>query len=309
MEAAAHLDEWVADVLDHRPRAKTGFPALDGLLRKQSFGPGNLVFLAGRMHTRKTAVMLNMVCNMLRDGVPVGLVGLDEAPFMYVAKLCSVMTHRSHLDLDDSIKMAAAMDPVLKQQYESMAKKLSLFTKTRPTLLDLGDWLTEVKFRTGETPRVVFIDYLMLLRRDNTRGGEAERVRQLCEDLQVWTNQHQVTTVALHQVGRQGDDAFTREHGSRPITPEQLMYAGEQAADIILSTYRPALDPFGNMTEEEALAQGRAQQDWQNARDRVVAFQQDTMLQLTKNRPGLHLEPRGIRLRSVKESQKMEVVT
>jgi hypothetical protein len=86
------------------------------------------------------------------------------------------------------------------------------------------------------------------------------------------------------------------------------MYGGEQSADIILGTYRPALDPEGNMSLEEAMSQGMDQAEWQAKADRVSAFQNDTMLQLIKNRPGVELNIPGIRLRSVGQSQKMEVV-
>ena len=281
------------------------------MLRRTSFGPGTLAFLAGRMHTRKTAVMVNLIINMLRADVPVGLVGLDEAPFMYVSKLASAMTGESHVVLDD---MWANYSPVsgymdtMQDEYKKLTQKFSFTAPARPNLDDLADWV-EMESVLSERKRVIFIDYLSLLERGKYDGKDSSRIPRLCEDLKMWANKHQMVVIALHQVGRTDDSAARRYHGSTPITPEQLMFGGEQQADIIMATYRPSLDPEGSLSQEEAISQGIAQADWQTKADRVSAFQQDTMLQLIKNRPGVVLDTKGIRLRSVGMSQKMEVVT
>lgn len=302
------LAAWEAEATDTRPRVASGWPQLDSLLRKQSFGPGTLCFLAGRMHTRKTAVMVNLIANMLVRNVPVGLVGLDEAPFMYVSKIASALTGEPHVELDDAWLADRPRIDRLSPKYLLAAAKLSLTVGHRPSLDGLTEWLQMEEVRLGEPIRVIFVDYLSLLERGTYSGKDATRIPQLCEELQVWTNQHALVTFALHQVGRTDDSVAKRYHGSTPITPEQLMYGGEQQADIILSTYRPSLDPVGMMSQEEATSQGINLVDWMAKRDRTLAYSQDTMLQLIKNRPGVSLEPQGIRLRSKGFSQKMEVV-
>lgn len=299
------LDLWKADALDPRPRAASGWPQLDGLLRKQSFGPGQLVFLGGRMHTRKTAVSMNLAHNMLRADVPVGYVGLEEASFMYVAKLASVMTGTSHITLDEEWKLPGAFPAAA--DYLALTDKFSLFTENRPSLAVLSAWL-EMESVASERKRVVFIDFLSLLERGKYDGKDTSRIPRLAEELKQWANEEQLCVIALHQVGRTDDSVARRYHGSTPLTPEQLMFGGEQSADIILATYRPALDPEGNLSLEEAMSQGLDQAEWQAKADRVAAYQNDTMLQLIKNRPGVELHPQGIRLRSVGTSQKMEVV-
>ena len=143
----------------------------------------------------------------------------------------------------------------------------------------------------------------MLARAKYTKGN-AERIQQLAEDLQVWTNVNQVTTIVLHQVGRQ-DDTTKRYHGDSPMTPEQLMYGGEQAADIILSTFRPTLEPVGNMTWRQAQAAGVDEDEWGEKKNMVEETKDITMLQLTKNRPGVELLYRGFPLRSHGRSQRM----
>jgi KaiC/GvpD/RAD55 family RecA-like ATPase len=304
LSAPEQLAEWGTVATDPRPRAATGIEPLDDLLNRRSFGPGELVILGGRMHTRKTGVACNIIMNMLKNGVPVGLVGLDESPASYVAKLASVMSGVAHTTLGenwDTSKMKRIRD-----EYLEAAKLLSVTKGYRPTFDQLTGWLDTADV-TSARPRVVFIDYLSLLARAKYTKGNAERIQQLAEDLQVWTNDNEVTTVVLHQVGRQ-DDSTKRYHGDSPMTPEQLMYGGEQAADIILSTFRPTLEPIGNMTWRQAQAAGIDEEEWGEKKALVEETRDITMLQLTKNRPGVELLYRGMPLRSHGQSQQMTAV-
>ncbi|HXJ62512.1 MAG TPA: DnaB-like helicase C-terminal domain-containing protein [Actinomycetota bacterium] len=298
---AEQLEAWRKVATDPRPRAASGIAPLDDLLNRRSFGPGELVILGGRMHTRKTGVACNIIVNLLKAGVPVGLVGLDESPAMYVAKLASVMSGVAHTTLGESWETPRMAK--IRDEYTELAKNLSVTKGYRPSFETLTGWLDTADV-TAARPRVVVIDYLSLLARARYTKGEAERVQRLTEDLQVWTNDNEVTTIALHQVGR-SDDTNQRYHGDSPMMPEQLMYGGEATADIILSTFRPTLEPIGNMTEKQALAEGIDQEEWEAKRELVDEYRDITMLQLTKNRPGVELLYRGLKLRSAGHSQRM----
>lgn len=300
------LAAWEAVATDPRPRAATGIDPLDDLLNRRSLGTGELVILGGRMHTRKTGVACNIIVNLLRADVPVGFVGLDESPAMYVAKMASAMSGLPHTVLSDPEFWGSKKNRDVRDEYHALAQNLSVTKGYRPSFEALTGWL-EVAEVTAARPRVVVIDYLSLLARDRYTKGNSERVQRLAEDVQVWTNDQEVTTVVLHQVGR-SDDTSKRYHGDTPMTPEQLMYGGEQAADIILSTYRPAMNPVGNMTERMAAADGIDQEEWEEARKLVDDYRDITFLQLTKNRPGVALNFRGITLRSHGESQQMRAV-
>lgn len=287
-------------VTDPRPRVASGWPQLDAGLNRGSFGPGEFVILAGRLHTRKTAVMLNLIAQMLDRGLPVGLVSLDEGNHSYAAKLASVFTRIPHTELHEHWHTPQLAG--IRQDYLNRTAKLTMSFGQRPSLYDLSVWLN---MALTERPRVVFIDFLSLLERGKYDGKDTNRIPRLCEELQVWAADEDVTLFVVHQVGRQGDDQV-RVHGSNPVTPEQLMYGGEQQADIILSTYRPALDPIGNLSREDAIAAGVDGEKWQERHDRVFRFQHDTFLQLIKNRPGVRLNIPGVRLTSKGESQAME---
>jgi hypothetical protein len=294
---------WEQVATDPRPRVATGWVSLDALLHRQSFGPGTLVILGGRMHTRKTAVMMNLIVNMLQARVPVGLVGLDEAPSMYVAKLASVITGRSHTELEEAWN-EPSMRAVRDTYFSLTEGQLTITRGSRPSFDQLSGWL-EVATVSTARPRVVFIDYLSRLARGKYAGKNTEHIPQLAEDLAEWTNQNELVTIVLHQVGRTDEGTNRKYHGDQPLTAEQLKYGGEEPADIVLGTFRPALDPIGNMTQDQAQAEGVDLDEWQEKADRVVATRDLTYLQLLKNRPGTQLAPKGIALRSVGLSQLM----
>ena len=300
-EQLAALD---ARARDDRPVITTGFNGLDSLLHRGGFHAGTLVVLGGRMHTRKTTVMLNWVLNLLYEAVPVALISLDESLPNYVSKLMSVMS-REPSDWIEAEWDTPAVDE-LKAQYKGMAgNKLCMTVGARPTF----DQLTQVleNDTEHERPRVVFIDYLTLLGRDKYAGQDTSRIPRLMEELQVWTTTQDVVTVALHQVGRMDDGhANRRYHGSTPMTAESLRYGGEEQADVVLGTYRPALDLLGNMSKgvaESVYGNEFDEEKWSDAVERVRTHEKSTYLQLLKNRPGVHLSQEGIELVSPGESQ------
>ena len=126
----------------------------------------------------------------------------------------------------------------------------------------------------------------------------------------MWTRENELVTVALHQAGRTDEGVSKKYHGDTPMTSEGLLYGGEQQADIILSTYRPALNPLGNMSRtiaEMVLGDTFDEEKWLDAKGRVERYRKSTMLQLLKNRPSTKGEWfEGDELYSPNESQYIE---
>lgn len=302
------LDALSARVHDPRPSYGTGFPSLDAQLHKGGFQAGNLVILGGRMHTRKTAVALNMIDRWLRAEVPVGLLTLDESLPMYVTKLASVVTQRASEELEDLTMWDEPHMVAERADYARVAKTLAMSKGIRPTFADLTWWWENAEEVAEAKPEVVVIDYTSLM--VHYRKSETQRVVGLFEELQTWTHEHDVVVVALHQAGRADEGSKTKYHGDVPMTAEGLLYGGEQQADIILATYRPANNYLGNMsmrTAQAILGDSFDEEKWGDAAKRVRDTKHSTFLQLLKNRPstkGLNFE--GVELVSPNESQYME---
>lgn len=294
-----------ARALDDRPVVRTGFADIDAQLHRGGVQPGNLVVFGGRMHTRKTAVALNWVANLLRENVPVGFLTLDESLAMYVSKLLSIVVRQPSEYIEDHWNDTKVKK--YRARYRDLATGLTMSKGIRPNFTQLQEWL-EMADIDGQRPRVVFIDYTSLL--VHYRGKENERVMRLMEELQTWTHDNELVVVGLHQAGRTDEGVSKKYHGDTPMTAEALLYGGEAQADIILATYRPALNQLGNMSEDAAqmiLGDSYDEQKWEDARARVRRTKRSTFLQLLKNRPstkGLNFE--GVELVSPDESQYIE---
>lgn len=301
-------------VHDTRSAIPTGFAGVDSLLRRGGLQPGNLVLLGGRTGTRKTTVVVNMVVRMAQANIPVGLVGLDEQPWQYVEKLMSAW---SGWPLD---RIEERWDEdegrVLRQEWKALARgKVHVLGGKRPAPehLTAALDLAAVGAKGAEArPVVIFIDYLKLMSRKGQFGyGDNSRIPQLVEELQLWSTENEVAVVALHQLSRNDEHGGqnSRSNGHIPMTLTQLMYGGEDSADIVLGCYRPALNPVALMAfdiAKQVLGDRFDEDDYWEIKAMAKKYEHSTFLQLLKNRPGTEREERGIELLSPDRSMRME---
>lgn len=294
-----------ARALDSRPALTTPFPSLNNRLYRGGNHGGELVILGGRKGTRKTCVSLTWAWHLLEQGVPVGYISLDESLPMYVSKMMSVMSHLPSDYIEDNWNSEAVER--LRKEYAERASLLTMSSGVRPNISQLQAWLEKADVSLRR-PRVVFIDYTSLL--VAFRARPQERIPQLFEELQTWTVQNDLLTVALHQAGRTDEGASKKYHGDTAMTAEGLLYGGEQQADIILATYRPALNYLGNLSRDMAeLSMGDSfdEEKWAAARALVEKNKNITKLSILKNRPSIHGEwADGVVLVSPDDSQYIE---
>jgi KaiC/GvpD/RAD55 family RecA-like ATPase len=300
-EALEALEE---RALDSRPSLVSPFAGLNESLYRGGFHRGELAVLGGRMHTRKTAVAINLMLGFLDRGVPVGFLSLDESLPMYTAKFLSAFSGRSAESIETTWmdKGTKALRSAFNKKYGQL---LTLADGVRPTYNALSQWLQDAEFDSTR-PQVMVVDYISLL--VHYRMKESERIPRLMEEMQVFTHDKELFTVALHQAGRTDEGVSKRNHGDKPGTAEALLYGGEQQADIILNTYRPALNQLGNMSMDMAimiLGKDFDEDEWKDATSRVRKYQNSTFVQLLKNRPGTKLDFEGVELVSDADSQRM----
>lgn len=247
---------------------------------------------------------------MARNGIPVGLVGLDETGWMNVAKQISVYSGRSLDWLDEEWDSEAGR--ALRDEWQAFARgKVHYFGGVRPDLSHLDAAMEQSSLGDSESPRCLFVDYLGLLTRDRRFGpSDTQRIPRLVEELQVWSNDNGLAIVLLHQLSRNDEygSANARNAGHLPVTLAQLRQGGEEQADIVVGCFRKSLDPLGNMdigTARSVLGPDFDETSYYEAVARVEKNQNITHLQLLKNRPGTHVERKGIELLSPNDSMRI----
>lgn len=288
---------------DARPSLPTGFEGIDSLLRRGGILPGNFVLLGGRTGTRKSTITVNIAMNMAKRGIPVGIVGLDEAPWQYVVQLLSVYTGRPEEWLEERWDDDEGKE--LQREWKAFAHGLvHIFAGNRPGIEHLEAGMEMADMGSSKRPAVLFVDYFDKLTRDKKYGySSLDRLERLADDLAIWSTETGVAVVVLHQLGRNDEHggSNSRNQGHIPVTLTQLKYGGEAAADIVLGTYRPSMNPLANMSFDVAhqVLGERFDEDlyWETV---AVAkkYRRSTFLQLLKNRPGTRREERGVELLS-----------
>jgi RecA/RadA recombinase len=297
-------------VHDERQSIPTGVGGIDSLLRRGGLLPGSFTLLGGRTGTRKTTAVMNMVVSMAQANVPVGFVGLDEPPWMYATKLMSLWAGRSQDWLEEHWDTDRGRQ--IQREWKDFARgTLHVFGGRRPRPDHIAQQVEMVQM-DGRPPAIVFIDYIGLMTRDRQYGwSENDRIPRLAEDMAVWSTESGIALVVLHQLSRNDEYGGTnnRNAGHLPVTLTQLKYGGEEPADMVLSTYRPSMNPMALMSfqmAQQVLGDRFDEDQYWEVRAIAKKFERSTFLQLLKNRPGTHREEHGIELLSPDESLRLE---
>jgi replicative DNA helicase len=301
------VDDSVHDV---RRSIPTGVGGIDSLLRRGGLLPGSFTLFGGRTGTRKTTTVLNMMVSMAQANIPVAFVGLDEPPWMYVNKVMSLWSHKTQDWLEENWDNDAGK--AVRDGYKDFARgRLHIMSGRRPTPDHISGQVEMVSM-DGQTPAVVFLDYLSLMVRGRDFGwSENDRVPRLAEELAVWSTESGIALVMLHQLSRNDEYGGTnsRNQGHLPVTLSQLKYGGEEPADMVLGTYRPSMHPIANMSmsmARQVLGDRFDEEDYWALVSMAKRFSQSTVLQLLKNRPGVHREEHGVEMYSPNETLFME---
>jgi len=239
------------------------------------------------------------------------LVGLDEAPWLYVLKSMSVRLGLGQEHLEEAWDEDEGR--AYREDWQAFARRrFHLFSGRRPGPEHLDAALSMAEMAGDESrPSLIVVDYLSLLSRSGDFAyGENSRVPRLAEELQVWSTDRGITVVMLHQLSRNDEHGGgnSRNQGHIPVTLSQLKYGGEEAADIVLGTYRPALNPIAGMSMEvakEVLGERFDEDEYYETRAMAKKYERSTFVQLLKNRPGTMTETRGVELLSPDDSLRM----
>ena len=237
------IDEVVDKVLkiveDYRNRETlvsglpTGFVELDRLT--SGFHEGDFVVIAGRPGMGKTSFMLSIALNLLRErGEPVLIFSLEMPKEQLTLRLLSMLsgiplTHLRSGNLTDE-----QFDKLLEA-----GEKLSqypLFIDDSPSLNSLELRLKAKQLKKEEGIKVLFLDYLQLLRPPQSRGSRQEEVAEVSRSLKATAKELSLPVVALAQLSRQVEQRTEKKPQLADLRESGQI---EQDADLIIFLHRP----------------------------------------------------------------------
>ena len=212
----------------------SGFYDLD--LLTQGFQKSDLIIIAGRPSTGKTALALNLSLNLLRESkLPVLFFSLEMSKEQIMYRLLSIEANISQTRLksgklykDDWLKL----NKIIK-----VMSKIPFFIDDMPNLSIQGiqSKIKTILFEQGEIGLII-IDYLQLM--ENTKSKMENRVQEISiitRGLKNIAREFSIPIIALSQLSRNVENRIDK----KPILSD-LRESGsiEQDADLVLMLYK-----------------------------------------------------------------------
>ena len=211
---------------------KTGFVDLDRAI--VGLGRGDLVILAARPSMGKTALALNIMANVCKQGGKVLFVSEETPKNKVYDRLISSIGEIDYKLLEKALQ-AKKNNKVIKLCESLKDFQLDIFDR-RVSVAEMKAraQLTKAKFNGLD---LVVVDHIQLTRGDGRYRDRVHEVGEIVHGLKDLTTRLDVPVLALSQLSRASE---TRED-KRPLLSD-LRETGdiEQDADIVLGLYRPA---------------------------------------------------------------------
>ena len=215
---------------------RTGFPFLDSLHIQN----GNMAVLGGRPATGKTALMLNIVANILKQDrpTPTLIFSLEMTRGELVSRLISLISGVSASSLRNGVIPATDKDKI-KSAYAFLMEKSKLFhivDKADMNYLQILSWARKFKHRYGIG--LIFVDYLQLLKPVSKKTIREQEVAEVSRSLKAIAKELDCAVFALAQLNRE------TEKENRPPRASDIRESGsiEQDADYIIMLSRVVKD-------------------------------------------------------------------
>ncbi|MEZ5328034.1 MAG: DnaB-like helicase C-terminal domain-containing protein [Verrucomicrobiales bacterium] len=211
------------------PIISTGFPSIDAVTN--GYQPGELWLVGARPSIGKTAASIAMI-HAATESVPALYVTLETSEKKMALRYMSFLSgvpvvamQRGQLN-KSQIQSITMHTPTVSAR--SILWRNGVADKTHTGIMA---WITD-KIRERQA-KVVFIDYLGLIRHQNSRLDKRLQIDEITSDLKHLAIQHEVTVVLLAQLRRDADNTV-------PEMSHLKESSGIEAdADRILLIHRP----------------------------------------------------------------------
>jgi replicative DNA helicase len=225
----------------------TGFVALDGVLC--GFQRGDLVIVAGRPGSGKSALALNMaLAGAIDTGEPAAVFSIEMPAGQLVDRLLSAHTGIEGKALRTGRLTSHEWDCLLDAEDALASVPLLLDDTSTQTIAEVRRRALAVKEEHGAIGLVV-VDYLQLLKSEDEGLNRSEQVSGFSAGLKRLARELDVPVVALAQLNR-GVESRSDKH---PVMSD-LKDSGaiEADADVILGLYRD--EYYNEHTTEPGIA-------------------------------------------------------
>ena len=225
----------------------SGFRDLDSITG--GFQPANLVVIAARPSMGKSALVANIAENVAsKHNRPVAFFSLEMSETELAQRFIATRARISSDKLRKGRVSRKDWPRVLKACNELSQAPLYIDDSSDIGMLEL--FAKARRLHSQEQARgglgLIIVDYLQLMRPDDTRANRVEQVAQISRGLKILARQLNVPVIGISQLSRAPEQ---RGNDKRPILSD-LRESGqiEQDADLVAFIYR---DEYYNREESE----------------------------------------------------------
>jgi replicative DNA helicase len=282
--SADQVTMWEREANDETAVIPTGYKAFDAYLKRGGLRRSHLVGLLGRSNVGKSGLLCGMASHMVMGGAPVLISSQEMSVAEMTNRLIACTYELPVQEIEDWSRSGRMQKPFL-DAYARDFEGCAIFDHDEPTVEQLGDAAKAYQARHGLMP-VILQDYMELLSTEGLYGNEVVKIGRLARKLKALARELDTPVLVLVQVGRAKEhDISARNHGHIPLTMEDARWAGEQAFDVMLSMYRPELDPDA---DNPNLLHGdkKEQERYELAQEKRLRYKNQAILQVVKNRFG-----------------------
>jgi KaiC/GvpD/RAD55 family RecA-like ATPase len=210
-------------------RVMLGLPEIDE--QTMGVGPGELAYVTGFSHSGKTQVILNALLQQ-RDKRAVILTA-DEPASLVLSKLVAISRGISGRELIERIQAGdrSARDMVYSVAEEDWPNLLVVDGSLSFDDLTIG--VEECSDYWGDTPQIVVVDYLGLIRGAGGDDDQGTSIVNNSRRLKSWTMENDLPVIAMHQGTRSGSGK-----GQAADLSTAAAYGGEAEAIFLLNVRR-----------------------------------------------------------------------
>ncbi len=205
--------------------------------------PGEVLTAVARPQVGKSALGSQIIRNVSRAGEPCLFVSLEMPREQAFERLVMQLLGASRCRVEE---LAAgnwgALRPEQRAALDALARDVVIVDVGKSSVAELDGAVMEAAAILKRPPRLIVIDYLGILGSGSKNLPLYQRVSEAAVDVKSFAKRHQAAVVLLSQAGR--DQERKRSEGAGPLGLDAARDSGqvEEAADFLLTMWRPELD-------------------------------------------------------------------
>ena len=209
---------------------KTGFDGIDDKI--YGLGEGDMIVVAGRPASGKSALCVNIATNIAAENIPVGIFSLEMTNLQLQQRLiCS----KARVNLSDALQGRLTL------KHEEDIARAKEWLMEYPLYIDDNPILTPEILRrkvlrmvNRHGIRAVVIDYLQLMR-SSQFSSLHEKVTAISQSLKAVALEFKIPLIVLAQLNRKPEE---REDGQPKVSDLRDSGSIEQDADVVMLIHR-----------------------------------------------------------------------